>query len=139
MNSNPENTSKDERRPTSAGFIFWPVVLRKIVFVYRSLDFDIFMANHLIFSRFVMCGLAAYRRIEYSTFQTSCNNAKNNCSTASCIRDYVRDAYLDGLFKFCPDRFRMNLMVTAGSWASWANLLEYVSGNPFDCIAYCIP
>lgn len=51
--------------------------------------------------------------------------------------NYVRDAFIDRLYKFCPHQ--MNLMVTSGSWSSYAYGLEYYSGNPYDCVAYCVP
>ena len=72
-------------------------------------------------------------KVNYSILATSCSNALENCSSATnsafCVRDYVVDAFHDRLYKFCPNE--MNLLVTAGDWASYAYGLEYYSSSPY--------
>ena len=85
-----------------------------------------------------MCGKHdSGKSVDYYTLKTSCINALNQCSSASCVRDYVMNAHHEHLYKFCKND--MNLLITAGPWASTAYGLEYYSGYPYDCVAYCNP
>ena len=75
--------------------------------------------------------------VDQSILYDSCIHASNQCSSAACIRDYVRDAFDDRVYKFCPHS--KNIMVTAESWNSWAYGLKYKYVPPYNCIAYCTP
>ena len=86
-----------------------------------------------------MCGYKdTSHSVNKSTLSTSCTNAMKQCSSATCVRDYVRHAFEDRLYKFCSTN-RMNLLVTSYSWAASAYGLGYHSDYPYDCIAYCEP
>ena len=84
-----------------------------------------------------MCANQDGNKVNRSILSTACLNAYNRCTYASCMRDYIRDAYYDRLYKFCPHG--MNLLVTPQNWASWAYGLEYVKNGDYYCIAYCTP
>ena len=89
-------------------------------------------------NRIIMCGNQdSKNNVSYSTLKTSCSNAHRNCSSASCIKDYVKNAHADGLYKFCGKG--MDIMITPHGWASWAKGLEYYHGGEYYCVAYCTP
>ena len=83
----------------------------------------------------ILCGNKDGNKVSYSTLSTSCSNAMRNCSSASCVSDYVWNAFNDRLYKFCSNS--MNVLVTAHGWGSWAYGLEYYDGAEYYCIAYC--
>ena len=84
-----------------------------------------------------MCGYPDYyESVDESILSTSCSKAMQQCSSSSCVRNYVRDAFQDRLYKFCKSD-RMNLLVTAGSWTYSAYGHGSYYGNPYACIAYC--
>ena len=109
-------------RVLNLAMLFWPFV-----------DLD-----SSTFRRYVICGdQDGSNKVNYSTLTTSCSNAMRKCSTAECIRAYVQGAFDERIYKFCPNQ--MNLMVTAKIWASSGYGIEHHSGDPYDCIAYCVP
>ena len=84
-----------------------------------------------------MCGYKDVNHpVDQSILSTSCSKAIDQCTSVSCVRDYVRDAFQDRLYKFCYND-RMNLMVTSGSWSYSAYGHASYSGYPYTCIAYC--
>merc|ERR1712136_306084 len=88
--------------------------------------------------RYAQCGYHdGSNQVNSSVLSTSCSNALRNCYSASCVRDYVKGAFDDRIYKFCPNN--MNLLVTAESWASWAYGLAYYTSSTYDCVAYCVP
>ena len=95
--------------------------------------------------RYAMCGnYDGYQHVSKSVLTASCSNAYNKClsqntsqPTVVCMRDYVKDAFKNGSYKFCP--YNMNLMVTPQVWAAMAYGLEYSIEGLNYCIAYCTP
>ena len=87
-----------------------------------------------------MCGLydGNGETVNKSILSASCSNALSNCSSVTCILDYVVGAFKDRIFKFCPNE--MNLLVTQIGWSSYAYGLEYFSpDDKLNCVAYCVP
>ena len=89
-----------------------------------------------------MCGKrdSNVGKVDKSILTTSCSNAMKNCSSDNCIKDYVKDAFENRLYKFCNSGF--NVMITPHNWGSFAYGLEYVRGlaaneKSYYCIAYC--
>ena len=92
--------------------------------------------------RFIMCAKKDSKdgKVDKSILATSCSNAMKNCSSDNCIREYVKDAFRNRLYKFCNSDF--NVMITPHNWGSFAYGLEYVRGlaaneKSYYCIAYC--
>ena len=90
--------------------------------------------------RIIMCGEKS-SNVDKSILTTSCSNAMKNCSSAGCIRNYVKEAFENRLYKACDSKY-MDIMITPHKWGSFAYGLEYVNGvaangKKYDCIAYC--
>lgn len=84
-----------------------------------------------------MCGYKDENNsVNESILSTSCSNAMKQCHSAYCVEQYVKDAFYDRFYKFCPTT-HMNLLVTDSSWAGNGYGIGYHSGYPYDCIAYC--
>ena len=84
-------------------------------------------------------------KVDKSILTTSCSNAMKNCSSDDCIKDYVRDAFANRLYKACDSKY-MDIMITPHEWGgyhdSYAYGLEYVKGvaaneKSYYCLAYC--
>ena len=58
-----------------------------------------------------MCGERNSKvgKVDESILTTSCSNAMKNCSSAMCLKNYVRDAFDNRLYGFCDSNL-MNIM-----------------------------
>ena len=89
-----------------------------------------------------MCGERNSKvgKVDESILTTSCSNAMKNCSSAMCLKNYVRDAFDNRLYGFCDSNL-MNIMITPHEWGSYTYGLEYVNvvanEKSYTCIAYC--
>ena len=108
----------------------------------NSQDISKYIYKYLIQSfsgkRFIMCGRRdTNNKIDSAIFKTSCSKAVESCGTATCAREYMKDAFKDRLYKFCGSD--MNFIVTPHFWSAWAyspSLAKHTSGG-YHCVAFC--
>ena len=90
----------------------------------------------MYFRRYAMCGIDDHDIVSESILSKSCTNAYNKCGpSVDCMRDYIRDAFEDRLYRFCPNR--MNLIVTP-QYMAWHGWIKYAQAGGYYCAAYCV-